>query len=139
VLVVVQGVGREDVLEVAAADDQEPVEALASDAADPALGVCPRLWRPHRRLDYTDAFGAEDLVELAGELTVAVTDEVARAGSLVVELHQQVARLLAHPRPIRVGRDPANAHPPSRQLDEAQDVEAPEEERVDREEVALKD
>jgi hypothetical protein len=33
------GVGREDVVEVAAAEDKDPVEALAADAADPALGV----------------------------------------------------------------------------------------------------
>ena len=56
-------------------NDQEPVEAFAPNASDPALGVCPRLRRPHRRLDYTDVFGAEDLVELARELAVAVTDE----------------------------------------------------------------
>jgi hypothetical protein len=34
-----------------------------------------RLWRPHRRLDHPDAFGAEDLVEAARELAVAVTNE----------------------------------------------------------------
>ena len=39
VLVVVQRVGCEDVVEVAAAEDQEAIEALAADAADPA-GAC---------------------------------------------------------------------------------------------------
>src|SRR6266496_998963 len=68
-------VGRKDVVEVTAAEDQEPVKAFAPNAADPALGVCPRLRRPNRRLDHPDAFGAEDLVELARELAVAVTDE----------------------------------------------------------------
>ena len=43
VLVVVERVGREDVLEVAAADDQEPIEALTADVSDPALG-CARAW-----------------------------------------------------------------------------------------------
>src|SRR5262249_10837107 len=62
VLVVVPGVGREDVLEVAAADDQDPVETLAPDAADPAFGVCPRLRCSHGRLDHADASRAEDLV-----------------------------------------------------------------------------
>jgi hypothetical protein len=51
------------------------VEAFAPNASDPALGVCPCLRRPNRRLDHPDAFGAEDLVELARELAVAVTDE----------------------------------------------------------------
>ena len=97
VLVVVQRVGREDVLEVAAADDQDPVEAFAAHAADPALGVRPRPRCAHRRLDHADAFGAEDLVEVTGELAVAVADQKPRPDIFVVELHQQVARLLGHP------------------------------------------
>jgi hypothetical protein len=40
----VRQVGAEDLLEVAAADDQEPVEALAADAADPALHMGVRVW-----------------------------------------------------------------------------------------------
>src|SRR6266542_3758144 len=63
VRVVVQRVDAEDMLEMTAADDQQPVEALAAHAADPALGVRSRPRRPHRRLDDTDAFGAENLVE----------------------------------------------------------------------------
>jgi hypothetical protein len=43
VLVVMGDVGREGVLEVAAAEDQQAVEAFAADAADPALGVRSRL------------------------------------------------------------------------------------------------
>ena len=39
VLVMVLGVARENVLQVPAADDQEPVQAFAADASDPALGV----------------------------------------------------------------------------------------------------
>jgi hypothetical protein len=35
-------VGRKDVVEVTAVEDQEPVEAFAPNASDPALGVCPR-------------------------------------------------------------------------------------------------
>ena len=73
--VVVSDVAREDVVEVATAEDQELVEALAADAADPPLGVRPRLWRPHGCPDNPDLFGAEHLVELSGELAVAVTDK----------------------------------------------------------------
>jgi len=46
-LAVMPDVCDEDVMEVAAAEDQDPVEALAAHAADPALGVCVRV----RRLD----------------------------------------------------------------------------------------
>ena len=88
VIVVMSDVRRKDVVEVTAAEDQEPVEAFAPNASDPALGVCPRLRRANRRLDHPDAFGDEDLVELARELAVAVTDEKPRPRVLVVELHQ---------------------------------------------------
>ena len=55
-LVVMRDVGGEDALEVPAAENQDTVEAFAADAADPALGVRPRLRRTHRRLDDTHAF-----------------------------------------------------------------------------------
>ena len=41
VLVVMRAVGGHDAFEVAAADDQQPVETLAAQAADPAPGVRP--------------------------------------------------------------------------------------------------
>ena len=47
VFVVVRDVGRENVLEVAATEDQDPVEAFAACAADPAFGVRPCCRRPH--------------------------------------------------------------------------------------------
>jgi hypothetical protein len=75
VLVVVLRVDVRDALEVTTAEDQEPVEALVAQALDPALGVRLRSWRSHRRLDYADAFAAEDLVEVRGELAVAVADQ----------------------------------------------------------------
>src|SRR5436190_24398317 len=71
-------VGDEHVVEVAAAEDQQPVEALTADAADPALGMGARLRRPYRRFDDVDAFGAEDLVEFAAELAVSITDQELR-------------------------------------------------------------
>jgi len=59
VLVVVQDIGGENVAEVAAVEDQQPVEALAADAADPTFGVRSRLRRPYRRFDDPDALGVE--------------------------------------------------------------------------------
>ena len=60
--------------EVAAAEDEDPVEALAADRSDPALGVGPRLRRADGSLDDADSFRTEDLVEVAGELTLAIAD-----------------------------------------------------------------
>jgi hypothetical protein len=48
-LVVVLDVGPQDLLKVAAADDQQPVQALGTDRPHPALGVRVRLGCPHRR------------------------------------------------------------------------------------------
>jgi RimJ/RimL family protein N-acetyltransferase len=100
-VVVMVHVDAEDVLEVAAADDQEPVEALAADAADPALRVGVRVRRPHRRPDDFDAFAGEGGIERCGELAVAVVNEEAHLAATIVEVHQQVARLLPL-RPARV-------------------------------------
>ena len=43
--VVVVDVGAQDTLELPAAGDQEPVEAVAADGADPAFRECVCLWR----------------------------------------------------------------------------------------------
>src|SRR5205814_1376504 len=88
---------RGTVLGLAAADDQEPVEALAADAADPALDVRVRVRRPHRRVDDLDRFAAEDVVEAAAELAVAIVDQEADRLLAVAERHQQVAGLLGYP------------------------------------------
>ena len=62
-------------LEMAAAEDEHPVEALAPEGADHALadGVGPGC--PDRGLDDPDALGGEDGVEGSGELGVAIADE----------------------------------------------------------------
>src|SRR5919201_2685663 len=138
-LVVMPRVDREDMVEVAATDDQQPVKALMPHAADPALGMRSRQWRTHGRLDHADPIRAEDLVEVSSELAVAVADEKPGPETVVVELHQQVARLLGHPAPIRIGRDPGKTDTPGSQLDEEQHVEALQEEGVDGEEVAFED
>src|SRR5262245_4842750 len=98
-----------------------------------------RLRRPYRRFDDRDAFGAEDLVEVAAELTVAISDPNCRADSVVVELHHQVAPLLGHPPAVRIGRDSPRRGRVWLRVDEEQDAEPLQDERVDGEEVALED
>ena len=58
-LVEVPDVDAEDVLELAATEDQQPVEALPPHAADPAFGVGVRVRRLDRRPDDLDAFTAK--------------------------------------------------------------------------------
>ena len=61
-LVEMADVDAEHVHELAAAEDQEPVEALSAHAADPAFGVDVRVRRLDRRPDDRDALAAEDRV-----------------------------------------------------------------------------
>ena len=75
VLVVVAAVDAEHVLEMAAAEDEDPVEAVGANRAHPTLGEGVRVRRLDRRADHLDAFRPEDLVERAAELRVAIMDE----------------------------------------------------------------
>ena len=75
VLVVVAAVDAEHVLEMAAAEDEDPVKTLSAESADPALGVGVRVRRPDGRADHPEALSPEDLVEGVAELRVAVVDE----------------------------------------------------------------
>ena len=70
VLVVVAAVDAEYVCKVAAADDEDPVEAVGANRAHPALGEGVRVRGLDRCADHLDAFGPEDLVEGAAELRV---------------------------------------------------------------------
>jgi hypothetical protein len=76
-------------------DDQDAVEELAADSADEAFSDRVGSRCPHRRLDDPDVNRGAHRVEGRGELGVAVADEEPEAPTSVVEIHQQVARLLA--------------------------------------------
>ncbi len=77
VAVVMIDVDAEDVLELAPACDQDPVEAVPADGADPAFGECVCLRRTERGADDLDALASEDVVKGAAELTVAIMYQVA--------------------------------------------------------------
>src|SRR2546429_6631846 len=73
--VVVLDVDAQDVFELSAACDKEPVEAVPADGADPALGERVRVRRAKRCADDLDALALEYLVEGAAEFAVAVVDQ----------------------------------------------------------------
>jgi len=75
--VVVLEVDPKDLLEVAAPDDQQPVQALGPDRPDPAFRMGVRVRRLHRRQHHLGALGAEYVVEAAGELRVVVAQHEA--------------------------------------------------------------
>src|SRR5947209_714157 len=75
--VVMLAIDAEQVVEVTAAEDQATVETVAPQRAYPALGVRVRVRRLHRRVDDLDRLAAEDVVEAAAELAVAIMDQEA--------------------------------------------------------------
>ena len=62
-------------LELAPADDQDPVEALPSEGADPAFADRVGHGCPHGGLDHPEAFRTEHRVERPGEECVPVVDQ----------------------------------------------------------------
>src|SRR6266511_1537052 len=103
VLVVVVGVRAQDSFEVTAPPDEDAIEAVVADRAHPALSERVRVRRLHRRSDHLDAFRAEDFVEGAAELRVAVVDQQSEVASLLADLHDEVASLLRDPGAVWAG------------------------------------
>src|SRR5438034_1155209 len=120
--VVVRDVVAQHPLQVLARDNQDPVQALTPDAADPALGVRLRPWRRDRSADYPDPLRTEDLVEGGGELAIAIADQEAGPLLLLVQGHDQVPRLLLDPGAVWVGGDACQMHAAPPQFDEEEHV-----------------
>ena len=93
--VVVRDVETKDALEVAAVEDQQPVEALRADGAHEPLGDRVRLRRPYRRPHDPDPFAAKEFIEGPAVLGVAIADQ--EADALVGQVEAEIARLLRDP------------------------------------------
>jgi hypothetical protein len=74
-----------------APDDQQPVQALGTDRADPALRIGIRIGRPHRCQQHLGAFCAEHVVEAAAELRIPVAEQEAHPSPALLQCQQQVA------------------------------------------------
>ena len=83
--VVVVRESAEGAFELAAARDQQPIEALSTDGTDEALGDGVRLRRSERRPDDLESLGSEDLVEGASELAVSIVDQEAQRRSALLQ------------------------------------------------------
>jgi hypothetical protein len=95
------------VLQLAAAEDQGPVEALAAHGADKALGGRVRLRGLDRGAHDLDTFASEDLVEGARELAVAIVDQEAQGASRSGTDHARFRACWATQVPLGVGVKPA--------------------------------
>lgn len=134
--VVVTGVDTKHLFELAAAEYQQPIEALATHAADPALGVRVAVRCLDGRADHGDPFALEDVIEAAAELGVAIVDKEAERLLAIVERHQQVARLLGCPGACRVRAAGDELDPAALEREEEEDVDPLQPGRLDGEEIA---
>ena len=137
--VVVTDIDAEAVLELVAADDQQSVEALAADAADPPLHVSVRVRCPRRGADHFDVLGRQESVESARELRIAVVNQEPHLPFAVVEVHQQVTRLLQHPSGVRLAGAGDVFDPAATDREKHEHVQTAQPDRFDREEVTGED
>src|SRR6266545_8273497 len=79
--VVVLDVDPQDLLQMAAPNDRQPIQALGADGADPPFCVRVRRRRPHWCHQHLAALVAEHLVEPATELRIPVTQQEAHLSS----------------------------------------------------------
>src|SRR5262245_52066051 len=111
--VVVLHVMGQDRLQVPSIYDQQPVQALAAGAGDPALAPSVRVWGPHRCSDDLQTLRSEDGIEGSREVAVAIMDQEAGLDLRLLQLPGQVPRLLGSPAMARVlaagGEDDAPA------------------------------
>jgi hypothetical protein len=122
--------------QVVFAHDQEVVETCFSDGADPALRIGVRAGCAVRRADDFEPLGGEHAIEGRWELRIPIVDEVAAGAAGVLQRPSEIARLLRHPGGGQVGGAASEMDPAGADLEEEEDVDRLEEERLDGEEVA---
>src|SRR6266567_802803 len=114
-VVVFEPLGK-NALEMAAVEDQDPVQAFAPSRTDLPLDVGIGLGRHDRRPDHLDTFPPKDKIRAATVLGVVIVDQEPGVDSDLGEFPAQVPRLLAHPQRVRPLHDREPDHPPGGQL-----------------------
>lgn len=121
--------------QVSTAEDEQVVQQLPACGPHPALGKCIRPWGPVGQAEHLHSFAHKDLIEATTELGVAISEQEPGLELAGLELPGQVASLLDHPVAGGVGGDAGEVDPAGADLDEEEDVQAAEPDRVDDEEV----
>src|SRR5918996_198939 len=97
-------VDLEDALEVAAGEDEQPVQALGPNGSDPSLADSVGARCPDGSADHFEPFACEHVIERTAEFGVAVVDEKPQRLFPFVEVERKVPRLLEHPNAVGGGR-----------------------------------
>jgi hypothetical protein len=125
----------EDDFEMAAAEDEEPVQAFSTDGADKPLSHRVGARRPDGRLDDPDPFGRQDGVEGGGELRVAISNQELGGRCPFRQFVAVVPCLLSDPAIDGIGRHPGEVDKSGVVVDEEQHIEAPKQDGFNMEEV----
>jgi len=137
--VVVLDVDSQDLFQVPATHDEQPVQALGPHRPDPALGVGVGVGRLHWRKHHLGALRPKHVVEPAAELRVTIANKEMDPASSFLQDKQQVAGLLSDLGGVGVGGHSSHVNAPSIQFDEEQYVQPPQPDGVDGEEVTGED
>jgi len=103
--VVVLHVDAQHLVQVFASRDQQPVQALGADRANPAfregVGVGCLDWCQH----HLGVLGAEEVIEGAAEFGIPIAQDELDSSSLLAQHQQQIPCLLGDPGAVGVGGD----------------------------------
>lgn len=119
---------------MAAADDQQPVEASPRMVRNEPFGGSVCLWGADRRVDHSAAFAEEDFVEGGCELAVAVVDQKPRRLQDAARSFGCARAGLPRP-PVGLGGAARQVDAAALKLEEEKHVEAAQRERLDGEEI----
>jgi hypothetical protein len=125
VTVVMVDVGRQHALEMAARENEKPVQTLPPHGPNPTLGECVRSRCLDRSSDHLEPLALEDLIEGAQELGVMVVNQKPDAGHPFIHADDEVSRLLCDPRAVGIGGTAGKQHLPGRKLDEEEHIQPP--------------
>ena len=95
--VVVMHIFPQDRIQMPFVDDDQLVEALLTDGADPAFRVGIGIRRSNRRLDDFKVLCSKDLIKGPCELRVMIVEKVAKGWHSVFQRPRQLACLLRDP------------------------------------------
>jgi len=122
-------------LKVLLVQDQQPIETLRTSCAHEPLGNPIRLWRAKRSTNDFNVVASEDVVKTRGEFLIPITNQESDWFRALRQGPRQLPGLLNDPRRARIGRATGQMHTPAAQLDEEEDIESLQPDRLDREEI----
>ena len=112
-----------DLLEMVAVEDQEPIETLRANGPHEPFRDPVGLRGPKRRANDLHPIALENPVKTLGKLLIPIANQEAERFLALRQRPRQLAGLLCHPRPAGIGRASGEMHATSAELDEEEHIE----------------